>query len=255
MSILTNRVRPGPTAPVVKSRHRTGSAIDRISGAQIAGGAASWLALFALATWTTGGNGTAGTVVVDLAYLMPHMLAVALAVRAARLTAGVYRKLWTMVACAVSLWLSGELIVSFYNLALDTGPPFPGVADGFFLAFYASLIVTFVVALRPALRVQSWKAVLDASVLAVAVGYVGWTVVVEPQLAEQANLATLIGAAYPVLDVAMLTVLVSLMLASFRRPPLSLLVLTAAFAIGGITDSVAGYISLNAISPLSLIHI
>jgi two-component system cell cycle response regulator len=249
MSILTHRVRPGPAAAVAKSSPKAGSRLDRISGAQLAAGAACWLALFAAATWVTRGEGTSGLVVVDLVYLMPHVLAVTLALRAARRTTGAYRKLWTMVGCALSLWLAGELIVSFYHVALGADPPFPGVADGFFLGFYVSLIITFVVALRPALRVQSWKAVLDASVLAVTVGYVGWTVVVEPQLAQPASLATVIGAAYPVLDVAMLTVLVSLMLASFRRPPLSLLILTAAIAIGGITDSVAGYISLNTISP------
>jgi len=243
MSILTHRVRPE-------------SPLERISGAQLAVGAACWLALFAAATLVTTGEGTSGLVVVGLVYLMPHVLALALAFRAARLTAGASRKLWTMVGCALSLWVAGELTVSFYSVALGADPPFPGISDAFFLAFYFSLIVTFLVALRPALNVQSWKAVLDASVLAVTVGYVGWTIVIEPQLAQPASLATLVGAAYPVLDVAMLTILVSLILASFHRPPLSLIVLTAAIAIGGITDSVAGYISLNALaSELSWLKI
>ena len=58
--------------------------------------------------------------------------------------------------------------------------------------------------------------------LAVAVGFIGWVALVEPQLSQAASLATVVGVAYPILDVVMLTILISLTLASFRRPPASL---------------------------------
>ena len=169
--------------------------------------AAAWLALFALGTLITEGHGTGGRLLVNVVYLGPHLLACALAIWAARRTEGAYRRLWTMLACALPLWVVGESIVSFNHVVLQREPSFPGAADAFFLAFYASLILTFVVALRPALKVRSWKTVLDASVLALAVGLIAWVAVVEPQLSQPASLATAVGVAYPVLDVAMLTIL------------------------------------------------
>jgi two-component system, cell cycle response regulator len=208
-----------------------------------------WLALFAAGTLITKGDGTVGRLLVNVVYLVPHLLAVVLAVWAARRTHGVHRRLWTMLACAIPLWLVGESIVSFEHVVLDAEPPFPGAADLFFLTFYVALIATFLVALRPALMVRSWKAVLDASVLAVAVGFIGWVAVVAPQLSQSASLATVVGVAYPMLDVAMLTIIVSLTLASFRRPPLSLLLLIGAIAAGALTDVALTYVSLHTASP------
>jgi two-component system cell cycle response regulator len=208
-----------------------------------------WLALFAAGTLITEGNGTFGRVLVNVIYLVPHVLAIVLAMWAARHTQGAYRRLWTMLACALPLWVAGESIVSFNHVVLEREPAFPGAADAFFLAFYVALIITFLVALRPALMVRSWKAVLDGSVLALAVGFIGWVAVVEPQLSQSASLATFVGVAYPMLDVVMLTILLSLTLASFRRPPTSLLLLAAALAAGSLTDVALTYISLHTTSP------
>ena len=149
--------------------------------------AGAWLAVFALGTLISEGNGTGGRLLVNVVYLGPHLLACALAIWAARRTEGAYRRLWTMLACALPLWVVGESIVSFNHVVLQREPSFPGAADAFFLAFYASLILTFVVALRPALKVRSWKTVLDASVLALAVGLIAWVAVVEPQLSQPAE--------------------------------------------------------------------
>ena len=225
------------------------AALDRRRLRLFALAAGAWLALFAAGTLITQGDGAFGRLLVNGIYLGPHILAIALAVWAAGHTDGAYRRLWTMLACALPLWVAGESIVSFNHVVLEREPAFPGAADAFFLAFYAALIFTFLVALRPALMVRSWKAVLDASVLALAVGFIGWVAVVEPQLSQPASLATFVGVAYPVLDVVMLTILISLTLASFRRPPTSLLLLAAAIAVGALTDVALTYISLHTTSP------
>ncbi len=211
--------------------------------------AGAWLALFALGTLISEGQGTGGRLLVNVVYLGPHLLACALAVWAARRSEGAYRRLWTMLAWALPLWVMGESIVSFNHVVLQREPAFPGAADAFFLAFYAALILTFVVALRPALKVRGWKTVLDASVLALAVGLIAWVAVVEPRLSQPASLATAVGVAYPVLDVAMLTILISLTFASFRRPPAALMLLTAAIAASALTDVALAYVSLHTTSP------
>ena len=211
--------------------------------------AGAWLAVFALGTLITQGHGTGGRLLVNVVYLGPHLLACALAIWAARRSEGAYRRLWTMLACALPLWVIGESIVSYNHVVLQREPAFPGAADAFFLAFYAALILTFVVALRPALKVRSWKTVLDASVLALAVGLIAWVAVVEPQLSQPASLATAVGVAYPVLDVAMLTILISLTFASFGRPPAALMLLTAAIAASALTDVALAYVSLHTTSP------
>ena len=210
--------------------------------------AAGWLALFAAGTLVTRGRGVIGHAVVDVAYLIPHLFAFAFALRAARRTTGAHRRLWGAMTVAISLSFAGEVVVSAYHI---TGgePPFPGIADGFFLSQYLVLIPTFLVAVRPALVVRSWKAVLDASVLAASVGYVGWVALIAPQVSQPRSLATAVGIAYPLLDVAMLTILVSLTLAAFHRPPRSLMLLMGAIAVMGVTDSALTYISLHTNAP------
>ncbi|HVD57127.1 MAG TPA: hypothetical protein VNC17_09800, partial [Thermoleophilaceae bacterium] len=169
-----------------ETRDAGDAAADRRRLRLVAMAAGAWLTLFAVGTLITEGHGAFGRLLVNVIYLGPHILAIALAVWAARRTDGAYRRLWTMLACALPLWVAGESIVSFNHVVLQREPAFPGAADAFFLAFYAALIVTFLVALRPALMVRSWKAVLDASVLALAVGFIGWVAVVEPQLSQPA---------------------------------------------------------------------
>jgi two-component system cell cycle response regulator len=207
-----------------------------------------WLLLFAVGTLLTEGHGPAGHVVVDVAYLIPHLLAFALALWAVRRTSGAHRRLWAMLAFAIPLWITGEAVVSAHHL-MGTEPPFPSIADAFFLAFYLALIATFLVALRPVLVIRSWKALLDGSVLAATVGYIGWFALIQPQVSDSLSLATVVGIAYPLLDVAMLTILVSLTLAAFQRPPRSLLLLTAAIVVGSLTDCALTYISLHTDAP------
>ena len=208
-----------------------------------------WLVLFAVGTLATEGHGTAGRVLVNVVYLGPHLLAFVLAVRAARRTSGAYRRLWTMVALAIPLWIAGEGVVSFHHVVLGDEPPFPGLADVFFLAFYATLIVTFLVALRPVLAIRSWKAILDGSVLAASVGFIGWVALIQPQLSQPASRATTVGIAYPLMDVVMLTVLISLTVATFQRPPKSLLLLAGAIVMGALTDGALAFISLLTTAP------
>ncbi|MEA2135347.1 MAG: hypothetical protein QOC68_3256 [Solirubrobacteraceae bacterium] len=218
------------------------------SGRVLAAAALAWLTLFAAATLLTQGHGPFGHAVVDVAYLLPHLLAFVLALRAARRTSGAHRRLWGTLACAIPLWIGGEGVVSGYHV-LGREPAFPGPADAFFLAFYVVLIATFLLGLRPVLLVRSWKALLDASVLSAAVGYIGWFALIEPQVSGSLSLATVVGIAYPLLDVAMLTILVSLTLAAVHRPPPSLLLLTGAIVIGSVTDCALTYISLHTSAP------
>jgi two-component system cell cycle response regulator len=229
-----------PSRPVREAR--------TASGRLLASVALGWLGIFAIATLVTQGRGFTGRAVVDVIYVLPHVLAFAMALWAMRQASGPHRRLWAAMACAIPLWIGGEAVVSTYHL-LGKEPPFPSVADAFFLSFYLVLIATFLTALRPALVIRSWKAVLDASVLASSVGYVGWFALIEPQVTSDRSLATVVGIAYPLLDVAMLTILVSLTLASFHRPPLSLLLLTGAIVTGAMTDCALTYVSLHSETP------
>jgi hypothetical protein len=208
-----------------------------------------WLTVFAAGTLATEGHGTVGLVLVNVVYLGPHVLAFAIATCAARRTSGAHRRLWSALALTIPLWILGEGVVSFHHVVLGDEPPFPGIADAFFLSFYLALIVTFLVALRPALVIRSWKAILDGSVLAASFGFIGWIALIEPQLSQPASLATVVGIAYPLMDIVMLTILISLTFASFSRPPKSLLLLTGAIAAGALTDGALAYISLHTTAP------
>jgi hypothetical protein len=75
-------------------------------------------------------------IVGDVVYVVPIAAAAGLAFLAAGTTAGLQRRLWTVLAISNAVWLAGELIWGWYGLILDREPPFPSTADAFYLTSY-----------------------------------------------------------------------------------------------------------------------
>ncbi len=122
---------------------------------------------------------------------------------------------------------------------LRTDPPFPSVADGLYLGSYALVPPALLVAFGAASGQRRVRAVLDAGLVALALGAVGWQLLIAPQMAFGMSWATATGIAYPLLGVIILVTLLSVGFAGHRHVPPSVRLIGAAFAVSAVTD--AGY--------------
>src|SRR5439155_15742179 len=152
--------------------------------------AVAWLAAFSLATWLIGNRQPASDLLDDVAYLVPIALAAGLSIHAARRGPAGERRFWRILALSNILWLLGELAWGFYELVLNRPTPFPSVADVFYIASYVLVIPAIIVGFQGAIRRSAWRALLDASVMVVAIGYTGYSLLIRPQLDYGASLAT-----------------------------------------------------------------
>jgi signal transduction histidine kinase len=201
--------------------------------------AAAWVAAFTAATWIIGGREPGARILGDVVYVLPVGLAAALSVLAARRVTGVQRRFWLLLAVSNVLWLGGELVWSFQELVLHRITPFPSLADLFYLSSYALVPPAVVLGFRSSVRVRLWRALLDASIVAVALAYAGFMLLIGPQLEYGASLATATGVAYPMLGVVILIVVGAFGLGAHGGVPRSIVLAGVAFAVSALTD--AGY--------------
>jgi len=226
------------SARAASDRARIGS--DPVLRSFVAGGLA-WLAAYAFAVSRTGESSLAANLLGDVAYVVPVALAAALTVAAARSTGGRHRIFWRVLAVSNGLWLLGELVWGFYELALGRQTPFPSIADVLYLSSYVLVIPAVLLGFAQRLDMRVARALLDASIMVVAAGFVGFTLLIEPQFGWGLSLATVTGVAYPLLGVAILMVLGLVAFAGNRRVPRSVAVVGLAFAVSAVTDAAYTY--------------
>src|SRR3954447_24292642 len=112
------------------------------------------------------------------------------------------------MAIAGPLTLAGEFVVSGHHLVIGDEPPLPGLPDVFFISYYVVLLAALVFGLRPARPLQSWRAGLDASIIAAVVAFVSCDLLIAPQLGGGVTSTQIVGLTYPTMDVAMLVALI-----------------------------------------------
>lgn len=168
-----------------------------------------WLVAFAVGTALAGEEGRAADLMGTVVYDVPVALAAALTIAAARTAERPYRRFWQLLAVSDVGWLAGDLTRGVIVLGLGRELPFPSLADVFYLSSYAVVWPAVLLGFRPALSTRSWRVVLDTSVMVAAVGFVGWALLIRPQLSGGMSLATATGIAYPLVDLGILMFLVS----------------------------------------------
>ena len=160
------------------------------------------------------------------------------------------RAAWRLLGAAAMAWGLGQVVTSFYELALDQDVPFPSLADlGYLLAvplFTAGLLYLAVPSNQVATRI---RAVLDGLLISMALLLVSWASVLGPVAYSSTDslINKIILLAYPAGDVALATLAAYVFLrvrATGVRPavPLGLIVISlAGFAVA---DSGYAYLSL-----------
>jgi diguanylate cyclase (GGDEF)-like protein len=209
---------------------------DRVCWAA-AGCGAAWLALYAVLTGLSAGSPTLEQFVGDGLYLVPIAATTVLALIAGRRVRGPHARMWRLLAASYLALLAGESTWTGYSYLTADGAPQPSAADGFYLLSALLLVPAVLIGFGGAGFLRQVRGLLDAALIMVGFGAVGWKVLISPQLDGPPDPAALTSAAYPLLDVVQLACLVAVGLAGHRMVPRSVQLVgwsLAAFALSDI---------------------
>jgi two-component system cell cycle response regulator len=212
---------------------------DRVMRLAVAA-AVAWLVLYAALTALGRATGRFDGIVIDVAYVVPIVAAVCLSIVAARVGRHRARRAWTLLAVSNAAWLVGELIWLAYDY-VGPGTPVVSIADFFYLSQYLIALPAILIGFGEANPLRRVRGTLDAALVAVALGTIGWQLVLAPALPSAPGLDQWVTFAYPVLGVAIVTTLVAVGLAGHHAVPPWVLLAGAAYAGGGLADAAYTY--------------
>jgi hypothetical protein len=156
-------------------------------------------------------GGTTTTLWVDdCAGAITAALACAACLGARRRHAGRARTFWLLLSCATGLWAAAEVTWAVYALGLQEAVPSPSVADvGYLLAVPIALAALMI---HPSIGAGDRRArsLLDSMVVAAAVLFLGWTLVIGPiwRSSNMGSASAIVTISYPVTDVMLVTLAV-----------------------------------------------
>jgi diguanylate cyclase (GGDEF)-like protein/PAS domain S-box-containing protein len=123
--------------------------------------------------------------------------------------------------------------------------PFPSTADYFALGSYVVLAAALLTMIRKQVPGRDWPSLIDAGIVTVGVGLVGWTFLVHPARADDSSaLGTSVALAFPVMDILLVSLAARMVLGPGLRSPAFAMVSTAlVFQLAG--DALYGFGSLH----------
>jgi len=141
------------------------------------------------------------------------------------------RKLpWVLVALALATFAAGDIVYDLLTHTFGQDNPFPSPADGFYLATYPLFAGGLLAMIRARRKERDSGALLDALIVTTACALLAWLYLIVPYVraADMTVFEKLISVAYPLGDIAILSVLARLVSDGGRRnPALKLLVVGA----------------------------
>ncbi|EXG80730.1 bifunctional diguanylate cyclase/phosphohydrolase [Cryptosporangium arvum] len=212
------------------------------------------LAVFASDSW-------AAPLVTDALYLLPIGAAAVAGVFAVRASSGRLRRIWAWLAVSHVCWLIGEVIWSVWGVwlsddrlaaAVDTDKSIP-LSDVAYTVSYAALVPAAWIGFVETRRLWRARALLDAALVVLAVGSIGWRLL---SGSDPVNPDVLVDLAYPAVGLLFVLALIGAGLSGHRGVPCSILLTLVGFGIGIVAD--AGYAfadagnSFSDTSPLNL---
>jgi PAS domain S-box-containing protein len=120
---------------------------------------------------------------------------------------------WWGIALAQGLFWAGDVAYQ-----AQSNPPFPGVGDGLYLVSYVVFIASIVLLLDRDFPWRDWTGHLDAALITACVGFLGWVFVIGRDMHLAFTWAGAVSAAYPLLDLIALGLLIRVGLQPGRRP-------------------------------------
>jgi diguanylate cyclase (GGDEF)-like protein len=156
-------------------------------------------------------------VVTQLAYSTSSVIAVGALIGRALRHSRAGRGPWFALAAGQATMMIGDL--AYFLIGRHSGAvSYPGPPDGCYLLGYLGLAGGLLWLVRR--RTPGWDmpSVIDAAVVAVGAGLVGWVYLIEPLSAGTSGAAQAVTVAYPVMDLVLLAFGVRLMLGAGARP-------------------------------------
>jgi two-component system cell cycle response regulator len=150
-----------------------------------------------------------------------------------------HRVAWLALAAGAAMSAVGELIYEFAYSADPDFAPYPSVADAFWLGSYVAVGAGIVLVLRARLR-RAFHATmwLDAAIGATTVSALAATIAFDPVLTDTAGYGWAVATdlAYPLADLALLSLVVTLLALTGWRPGLGWALFAAALSAHAISD-------------------
>ncbi|HTE87225.1 MAG TPA: PAS domain-containing protein, partial [Dehalococcoidia bacterium] len=173
--------------------------------------------------------------------------AVSLALAAVR-SSGRTQAAWTLLAASAASWTIGEAIWSWYEVFQGIAVPFPSAADaGFLLAIPLTIagVLTFTTA--PRRLATRGEAVLSGAIVALSLLFVAWALGLRTvyEQSQQPVPATLIGLAYPIGDIVVITVLLIALRRASKAQFGRMVLLIAGLSSIAVSDSTFTYLTAN----------
>jgi two-component system sensor histidine kinase/response regulator len=175
------------------------------------------------------------------------LAAISLAV-AARRSSGRLRTAWALLAVSALSWTIGEAVWSWYEVFQGVAVPFPSSADaGFLIAIPFAIAGVLAFTTAPHRMATRGEAVLAGTIVALSLMFVAWSLGLRSvyDQSQQPIPATLIGLAYPVGDIVVITVLIIALRRTTRAQLGRVLILIGGLASNAVADSAFTYLTAN----------
>ncbi|OJF14278.1 bifunctional diguanylate cyclase/phosphohydrolase [Couchioplanes caeruleus] len=216
---------------------------DRVCWA-VAGAGVVWLGLYAVLTALAQDSPRLAWFQGNVLYPVPMLVAVVLSAMAARVSQGRGRAMWRLLFAVGVCSLAGDLIWTGYGLVTAGGPPTPSIADAAYLLANVLTVPAIVIGFGAAHVLRRARGLLDAALIAVGLGAVGWPLLIAPQLPDSFDLDAVVVVAYPLLDVMILATLAAVGFAGHRLVPYPVLLMAASYLVMAVTDCVFTYVAV-----------
>ena len=182
----------------------------------------------------------------DAAILAAALCAFASAAYAAHRRRTENRRAWILMTISMAIWSGGMAVWTYYGQVLDHAYPFPSLADAGFIGYSLPAAAALMSFRRPASSPVAFaRSMLDAAVIAVAVLFVSWTTALGSVYRGPSTdvLTHLTGLGYPIVDIAMVSLVLVLTMKSAPGERLPWFCLSAGLLVLAVTDSI--YITLT----------
>jgi PAS domain S-box-containing protein len=120
---------------------------------------------------------------------------------------------WWGIALAQGLFWAGDVASQS-----QSHPPFPGVGDGLYLAGYGVFIAGIVLLLDRGFPWRDWEGHVDAALITACLGFLGWVFLIGRDMHLTFTGAGVVSAAYPLLDLIAIGLVIRIGLLPGRRP-------------------------------------
>jgi diguanylate cyclase (GGDEF)-like protein len=202
------------------------------------------IALFAVVLETKPVNALDLRAIDDVAQGAAAFAGAAACVWRALRTTGRFRTSWALFAAATGSWGAGQVVWTYYEVAVREAAPFPSLADAGYLLFPIFALAALLV--RPSAAFDGrgrLRVLLDGLMVAGALFNLSWATTLGEVYRQGADGAggLVVGMAYPVEDLVVLAVAVMVLVHARART--GLLLVTAAIVGMGVADSAFVYLT------------